>query len=88
MKSETPLTVEIKDECLSITVGVKTLAFAITHNPELKLNVTDAKGFAQDVLHELQREQEDGTTPVHLLLDKAADEAAEQGSEHCKTDYE
>ena len=82
------LTVEIKDGRLLIAIGVETLAFAITHNPELKINVTDPDGFANDLLSNLEREQEDGTTPVHLLLDKAANEAAENGSEFIKLDDE
>lgn len=86
--NDNPLTVEIKDGCLCISIGVKTLAFAITHSPELNLNVTDFEGFAADVARELRDEQEDGTTPVHLLLDEAAAKAVENGSEHCKTDDE
>ena len=33
------------------------------------------------MLRELQREEEDGTTPVHRLLDRVGVAALEQGSE-------
>ena len=48
---------------------------------DLRLKITDVALFAAAVVQELEREEEDGTTPVHRLFDKAFEEAAEQGSE-------
>lgn len=43
--------------------------------------ITDPKVFAKEVLHTLRREEEDGTTLVHEMFDKAIEEAVEQGAE-------
>lgn len=77
------LKTEIKDGVLTISIGVEALAFAIEHNPEPgnEMVVTNPEKFAEDVARELNREQEDGTTVVHLMLDRAAKESCEQGSE-------
>ena len=77
------LRVELVDRRLTISVGVDTLAEAVQisdYGEDCK--VTDIDGFAKDVLYELKREEEDGTTLVHRLFDNAAGEAVEQGSEH------
>lgn len=80
---DSPLKVEIIDGLLSITIGVDTLAFAINNDGKTYegFNVTNAVKFAEDVLHELEREEEDGTTVVHEMLDEAAFAAACNGSE-------
>lgn len=44
--------------------------------------ITNPEGFAADVVRELNREEEDGTTPVHKLFDEVLAEAIEQGSQH------
>ena len=36
---------------------------------------------ARDLVHQLNTEDEDGTTPVHVMLDQAVIEASEQGAE-------
>lgn len=43
--------------------------------------VSDVNAFADAVVYELEREQEDGTTPVHLLFDAAMQNAVEDGCE-------
>lgn len=79
---KTPLTCEIARGELIIRIGVETLAFAVNNGVAIAgCKVTDAAGFAQDVLAELQSEQEDGTTTVHLLLDAAAARAVDFGSQ-------
>ncbi len=86
-----PLSVEIKDKVLTISVGVSVLAFIVEDEcciRELRkddsekpaYSVTNNDAFAEDVLRELTREEEDGTMPIHTLLDKAVLEAIEQGS--------
>ncbi len=46
--------------------------------------VTNTKTFSDAVLRELNAEQDDGTTPVHLMLDQVVMEAIEQGAEGVK----
>lgn len=43
--------------------------------------VANAEVFAREILAELNSEQEDGTTPIDLLLDAAACKAMENGAE-------
>ena len=44
--------------------------------------VVNDVGFAADVVAELNREDEEGTTPIHDLLDNAMIAVTENGSEH------
>lgn len=84
-----PLTIEVSDGRLIISVGVETLKYC--HNLaeserdvdfEHGFRIGDALGFAKDMAAQLQKEQDDGTTPVHLLIDQAIQDAADDGSEH------
>ena len=87
-----PLTVEIKNGALVIRIGVQTLAHAVTYadwaNPYDEASgdylrsfaITDAPQFASDVLHEMLREREDGSTPLSDFLDTMSQEAISQGS--------
>lgn len=88
------LTIELKNEELVIRIGIDTLKFACEHAQEeplcqpdnltgnyLTYKVIDTEKFAKDVIDELLlEEEEDGTTKVHLLLDKAMFSAIENGS--------
>lgn len=88
----TPLSVAVKDGKLTVSIGINRLASAfqqsdyarpydeVLGNWAAKFGIIDAELFASDVARELVREEEDGTTPVHLLLDKVCAEAVEQGS--------
>lgn len=88
--SNDELRVEVRDKRLVISIGIDTLAWSFAHHPsayddegELRKDwpkVTDPEQFANDVRDELRREMEDGSTPVHFLLDAATMEACEQGS--------
>ncbi len=80
-KRELPLKVEVKDDHLCFAIGIDTLAFAF-ENGEFagEFKVGDQAQFAQDVCDELNREGEDGSTPLTRLLDQMMSEAAEQGS--------
>ena len=93
MARDKHLTVEIIDGELRISVGIDTLKFAAEHSPDNRLTqydgekneflsykILDSKEFAKDVSCSLQNEEEDGTTPVHTLLDNAILDAIEQGS--------
>jgi hypothetical protein len=48
---------------------------------ETRYKVTDSRAFAADLVTELNREEEDGTTRVHRMFDGAIDEAINQGAE-------
>lgn len=77
------LSVKIKDGQLQISIGIALLAFATQQQnqwPE-DLFVSDIDKFSKSLASRLRREQEDGTTPVHRMLDQAADEVIEQGDD-------
>ena len=83
------LRVRVHRGSLVISIPVETLAFAVEHAPQFQVEragsfvgpkVTNAFGFAADVLRALCDEAEDGTTPVHALIDAAAQKAMEDGS--------
>lgn len=46
---------------------------------EHRYEVEDGEAFARELVTELSREEEDGTTLIHLALDKAATRALENG---------
>lgn len=77
------LSVTIEDGQLKISIGIALLAFAVQSQdqwPE-EFYVSDLRDFARSMAYRLMFEQEDGTTPVHRMLDAAADEVLEQGDE-------
>lgn len=79
------LQTKIVDGKLVMSIGVDVLAFAQNNNNQFDgFDVINAEGFAKDVLAELEREEEDGTTKVHELLDEAMEAAHANGSEHTK----
>lgn len=77
------LQVSVDNGVLSISIGVDVLAHAVTMGAGGmgELTVTDADVFAGELVHALKSEEEDGTTPVHRMLDKVSKHAAEQGAE-------
>lgn len=86
------LEIKIHKNVLSISVGIKTLAYIVEFNPRLERydeesgdtnspKVTDHDAFAKEVLSALKDEEEDGTTIVHEMLDKAVNMAIENGAE-------
>ena len=87
-----PLEVAIVDGRLVISIGVKTLAHAVQleggmlyqvgdEDIATGVTITDPLTAAKEIARELKREEEDGTTLVHKLLDKAAMDAYENGGE-------
>ena len=92
MGEDTPLTVSIDKDVLTIKIGIKTLAFSFEHgeynNPYnekvedfLPLRkVVDPVEFSEDVIYALNVEREDGSTILTDLFDKAMKEAVEDGS--------
>ena len=87
-----PLSVTVKNGELRITIGVNTLAHAVSYsdwanpwddaaNDNIRtFAIVDALEFAKDVANEMQREREDGSTPLSDFLDKMSEEAVNQGS--------
>lgn len=79
------LSVNVVDGRLEITVGIDILKYAVRFRGPLDEKiVTDTKVFAEAIALELRREEEDGTTLVHRMLDKAATNAVENGCEGVK----
>lgn len=80
---------EVEGDELVIRIGVDTLLLATQHCPLLTddetykplFSITNADQLAADVARELNEEEEDGTTPLHRVLDQAMFDAMEKGSE-------
>lgn len=85
----TPLRCRIKKRVLVIEVGLDVLKFATENHPDLyedeldkgRYVVTDLAVFTKAVVAELHSEEEDGSTPIHRLLDKAILDAISNGAE-------
>lgn len=85
---EQGLAVEIEDGRLVISIGIDALMTAVQASPtwdeqledERGWSITDPDGFAEDIRHELEDEEEDGTTLVHVALDAAIERAIDAGS--------
>lgn len=90
---ERPLEVSVEDGEIVIRIGVDTLQIAVQACPSLERyydadsgnflepKVLDADLFASEVVTELTREEEDGTTVVHQLFDQAFLDAIENGAD-------
>lgn len=95
-RKDTPLSVEVTDGELVIRCGINVVAFSADHmeanNPfDDDLNdfkrlwaITDPLVFANEVRRALMDEEEDGTTPLIALLDRACLAAIEDGAEGVK----
>lgn len=95
-----PLEVKIEKGALVVRIGIETLAHAVTYsdwaNPYEEATgdyirnfaITDAPQFASDVLHEMLREREDGSTPLSDFIDKMSEEAIDQGSLGLHEDFD
>lgn len=79
------LKIEVVDGKVIISIGVDAMCHAIKMGPAWYDNfqITDQAGFVDDIVSELTREEEDGSTLVHKMFDEAARGAVENGSEHC-----
>ncbi len=82
-----PLDVKLEGAELVIRIPVDTLAFAAQQgdmwpqDDHMKPTafITDETVFAKEVIHALTKEEEDGTTLVHLMFDKAFTYITENG---------
>ncbi len=84
------LTVGVSQKAIVIRLPLSILPLVLQGAPfndrgdgarEPRFRVTDPMAFAEAVCDVLKREEEDGTTPVHLLLDRAMEDALEDGRE-------
>lgn len=88
-KDENPkdqqLKVEIIDNKLSISLGLNVLSHATEYGLSKvfgdDFKITDCDIFAAEIVRSLTVEDEDGTTPVHKMIDEAAIHAVEFGAE-------
>lgn len=81
----------IDGDCISIRVPIRALPVAFECIPphhrlrdaegNSLFRVGDIAEFAKSVARRLNAESEDGTTEIHLMLDRAMVEAVEQGDE-------
>lgn len=82
---EQPLTIEIVDGRLVVSIGIDALMEAVRGGDDWDdetMTIVDPDTFAAEIAHALETdEQEDGTTDIHLAIDKAATSAIEGGSE-------
>lgn len=91
-----PLSVEVVEGELRISIGVQTLAHAVTYadwaNPydEKRKDyirtfaITDAEAFARDVMYAMLAEKEDGSSPLSDFIDAATEVAVDDGSMACE----
>ena len=79
----------VEGDRLVISIGVNLTAFAIQlaeHSWDPTWEITDIEGFVGDMADCLLDEGEDGTTPIHRMLEAAAIAAVEWGSENMRED--
>lgn len=77
--ADNPLQANIEGHELVIRIGINRLDGHDRHPTLPKLTFENKTQWAKDVIYELLRE-EDGSTPLSDLFDKAMNEALEQGS--------
>ncbi|NIJ07264.1 hypothetical protein FHS31_000860 [Sphingomonas vulcanisoli] len=78
------LTVAVEDGRLVISIGIDTLMIAAQGGNDWVegTEILDADAFAAEIADRLENEeQEDGTTDIHLAIDRAVLLAIENGSE-------
>lgn len=85
-----PLKCSVENDELVIRIGLNTLKCASencpgffdyhSHKNPPYIQVVDIKELALGVCEALNHEEEDGTTPIHILLDEAIIHSYHQGS--------
>ena len=76
------LTVEVIDDVLSISIGTDILLHACEIGRMYGLGdivITDEKVFIEGIVHQLESENEDGSTLIHKAFDEAVTEMLENG---------
>ena len=83
------LKAEIKDGVLNISIGMEALKTSI-ESGRLDIScggefvIDDLESFGADFVYELVKEEEDGSTPIHLMFDQVALESLENGGSGCE----
>lgn len=80
---------QIIDGKLVVALRIETLAHAARHSEYffqcaeqgMQLKITDEAAFAKSVANALNREEEDGSTPITRMLDEATEWVSEQGED-------
>jgi len=79
------LTIAILEQQLVVSIGINTLMIAVRGGDEWDdetMTILDPDAFAAEIAYALEHnEQEDGTTDIHLAIDKASMHVVESGSE-------
>src|ERR1700722_4813517 len=75
----------IEDGSIVIRVALSALPMVVEGSwasgaLDTRWKLTNIDEFAEDLVHELNNEAEDGTTRIHQLFDGAINEALEQGA--------
>lgn len=95
LKKDFGLKIELKGQKVIIAIGISALAYATTHGEwfehfdpdgEKMLKIEDEFEWARGIVWELLAEDEDGTTLVHQMFDKAAQNHYEGGGEGAAED--
>jgi hypothetical protein len=77
----------VENDQLVISVGVEVLAYALQNGPdEFGATILDAHKFAEDVASALENDSSEGDTALQKLLDNAAQNAVENGSQYVRLD--
>jgi len=91
-QKKSPLSCKLRGDKVVIEIGIDTLAFAfeeseynnpfdVTQNKHVRTDtIAFKKEFARDVVNEINDEEEDGSTLLTGLFDKATERAVENGS--------
>lgn len=79
-----PLKCSVERDELVVRVGVGTIAFCCKKknggNVPDQIKIIDKHQFAKDIAYEMEREEENGDTPLRLLLDEVIQKAMDMGS--------
>ena len=76
------LTVEVKDEVLSISIGAEILFHACEIGRRYgigDIKITNKKLFIENFARQLESEDADGSTLIHEMFDRAVTEMLENG---------
>ena len=85
MSDNHDLSCSIEGDEIVIRIGIKTLETAVKGSPYGEdiedFFVTDYRAFALEVVNALKEEDEEGTTPMHVMFDKAFEHVMENGGD-------
>lgn len=80
MSATAPINIKINKGNIIIYIDIKTLQSCLALSDYDDFKIINLKELAVDVKEELLREDGDGTTAIHLMIDAAIGAAIENGS--------